>query len=647
MAPPVKARRYHTASPSEDEKAGLDLQLALLLSQNLEEDQYPHGPPDLQDSLDDNYDDDYNYNYDDDDDDDDEDDDDDDDWNIVSFVNQRHVSASKSDDCHKGKQRAEEPLPRAVEKDDTKITDYYPETPNGKTFATWTAFIQHLKSAQCSTCERVFFRSKLDVVAMLEDWKTRKTLLTSCLTCRSCSTSRCIFCTPLPNMKWSMFGCHGGEVTWCCVGGRLLVLWLLLCSFDEHFSASKLKALTSVKSDGEQRHNKNDKGKSKEPTRGGGIGFASFAHQHGVHSNIPSAMGYGDNLWGRDFGYDEYRTNGISSATESKVKALSVQSKEDDFYGSHLQLVEGLLPYAERETSFDLGPPELLIEMLLGSKILNYCTEMLRNDSLEDAIQRKDLYQAVIDLLRTLGAHHLTAQSTIYNDRPWRENEVNILVTSFEQPSVVSTEISSSLFKCLRNFYTQSELLLKAADENKEEFRSESDQDLLLLCYRISNLQKYLCANLSTPEKADSPPDQEDIPALTDRPDNEIFASHSFAPTAISLQSSPPGRLRSIWTEITRLKTGLPPGIFVRHAESRPDVMKILIIGPVDSPYENGLFEFDLWCGPTFPDMSPVMVFKTTDGGRVSFNPNLYKDGKVCLSLLGTWDGSYWLFLFL
>ena len=29
----------------------------------------------------------------------------------------------------------------------------------------------------------------------------------------------------------------------------------------------------------------------------------------------------------------------------------------------------------------------------------------------------------------------------------------------------------------------------------------------------------------------------------------------------------------------------------------------------------------------------------TTGGGRVRFNPNLYADGKVCLSLLGTWHG--------
>jgi hypothetical protein len=35
----------------------------------------------------------------------------------------------------------------------------------------------------------------------------------------------------------------------------------------------------------------------------------------------------------------------------------------------------------------------------------------------------------------------------------------------------------------------------------------------------------------------------------------------------------------------------------------------------------------------------PLMELETTGGGVARFNPNLYADGKVCLSLLGTWHG--------
>jgi len=33
---------------------------------------------------------------------------------------------------------------------------------------------------------------------------------------------------------------------------------------------------------------------------------------------------------------------------------------------------------------------------------------------------------------------------------------------------------------------------------------------------------------------------------------------------------------------------------------------------------------------------------ETTDNGTVRFNPNLYSNGKVCLSILGTWQGPSW-----
>jgi baculoviral IAP repeat-containing protein 6 len=41
-----------------------------------------------------------------------------------------------------------------------------------------------------------------------------------------------------------------------------------------------------------------------------------------------------------------------------------------------------------------------------------------------------------------------------------------------------------------------------------------------------------------------------------------------------------------------------------------------------------------------FPNGPPICKIVTTGGGSVRFNPNLYNNGKVCLSLLGTWNGS-------
>lgn len=55
----------------------------------------------------------------------------------------------------------------------------------------------------------------------------------------------------------------------------------------------------------------------------------------------------------------------------------------------------------------------------------------------------------------------------------------------------------------------------------------------------------------------------------------------------------------------------------------------------MDTPYAHGLFVFDVYFPPDYPHVPPLVTFMTTGGGQVRFNPNLYIDGKVCLSLLG------------
>lgn len=67
--------------------------------------------------------------------------------------------------------------------------------------------------------------------------------------------------------------------------------------------------------------------------------------------------------------------------------------------------------------------------------------------------------------------------------------------------------------------------------------------------------------------------------------------------------------------------------------------MRALIIGPPETPYEFGFFEFKAKFGDQYPTHSPSVRCLTTNGGRCRFNPNIYASGKVCLSILGTWRG--------
>lgn len=115
---------------------------------------------------------------------------------------------------------------------------------------------------------------------------------------------------------------------------------------------------------------------------------------------------------------------------------------------------------------------------------------------------------------------------------------------------------------------------------------------------------------------------------------------------AVDGQDAGSNMIRAAHKELRRLKAGLPltPGssIFLRYEKARPYRMRFIITGPQGTPYDSGMFVFDVSLPPQYPTVPPVVKIMTTGGGNVRFNPNLYACGTVCLSLLGTWSGEPW-----
>lgn len=98
-------------------------------------------------------------------------------------------------------------------------------------------------------------------------------------------------------------------------------------------------------------------------------------------------------------------------------------------------------------------------------------------------------------------------------------------------------------------------------------------------------------------------------------------------------------RTKRVMRELRSLRATLPrefeSSIFLRYDKARPYVMQAAIAGPHDTPYDSGLFVFDIYCPPSYPATPPQCNIVTTGGGSTRFSPNLYSNGKVCLSLLG------------
>ncbi|GAA5823545.1 hypothetical protein JCM11251_000674 [Rhodosporidiobolus azoricus] len=117
----------------------------------------------------------------------------------------------------------------------------------------------------------------------------------------------------------------------------------------------------------------------------------------------------------------------------------------------------------------------------------------------------------------------------------------------------------------------------------------------------------------------------------------ESPADHHYASEPVQV----PGKafMSRVRKEHGVLASSLPPNILVRAYENRLDLLRCLIIGPTDTPFANAPFLFDVFLSPSkFPQEPPQVYFHSWAGGtRVS--PNLYAEGKVCLSLLGTWSG--------
>lgn len=93
---------------------------------------------------------------------------------------------------------------------------------------------------------------------------------------------------------------------------------------------------------------------------------------------------------------------------------------------------------------------------------------------------------------------------------------------------------------------------------------------------------------------------------------------------------------KRIQTEWAALEASLPDSIYLQVYEGRMDLLRAVIVGAAGTPYHDNLFFFDFHFPPEYPNAPPAAHYHS---GGLRVNPNLYESGKVCLSLLNTWNG--------
>ncbi|KAL9188616.1 hypothetical protein ACHAXT_006994 [Thalassiosira profunda] len=260
-------------------------------------------------------------------------------------------------------------------------------------------------------------------------------------------------------------------------------------------------------------------------------------------------------------------------------------------------------------------------------KLTSTLADIFRSQSPSDWDQRKELYIIALDVSRTLASDE--SLGAIFGDKDDQEGVLYWLL----------------------DFSSEAETILK---RNADLGWTAEDQNDVMLATQVSEVADE-AVKMARRCVAAKPEEDLCVISLTERYQSELgplrFDSvdtmqHHFFERKVP--NAPAGlNARALFKELAGYRTALPveygSSCFCRVNTSRLDLVRVMITGPDDTPYANGCFFFDINLPAAYPKVSPKVQYLTTGGGKMRFNPNLYNCGKVCLSLLGTWNGPGWI----
>ncbi|KAI9060495.1 hypothetical protein FKP32DRAFT_1577713 [Trametes sanguinea] len=491
--------------------------------------------------------------------------------------------------------------------------------------------------------------------------------------CKSCNTNHCRGCmssTACPPSCKGSGQATACSVERCCADVRAIALFEVLGAFDRQYLEERATSDERVR----------ETAAKSRYAQNGSVG--------------PGGTGYGcgNGLFGLDEGHGRRRGRGRGRARVHDIPQDSASdSRFEEVIVRAIKTITDYLPspYSDNAQMYDMLPHPSIGSLLLASQLPDLLGTLLRNDSVTDWIARSDVYHAMLALLRRMADCELTlevligarwemAKSCGLEEWMWGDGDI-----VWERNTETGQPVPAPpLYVHFKKLTKQCETFLNGASHMLESAADGEDAETLVkatsLCGdiiaakddieramtimgkdpttilemanqsasithakgkakdpAIEMEQRYAteCERLAFKHVALSRPSAKGIGL--DYP--EYYYANELSRTANATRN-PKDRLHLV-KELAVMATSLPPGVWVRVDEVRNDAMKIMIAGPERTPYAGGLFEFDCFIPLEYPNKPPLMYLRTTGGGRVRFNPNLYSNGKVCLSLLGTWEG--------
>ncbi|KAI4253046.1 MAG: hypothetical protein LQ352_003938 [Teloschistes flavicans] len=481
-------------------------------------------------------------------------------------------------------------------------------------------FAREILSTTCHKCE-VPLVQNLDITYWIQKWKATHQMKTAPpatgVTCK-CGATTCLGCAMKPRLGDVKFMAEyeGVKLDWCCDKGGVFVAWVVLCEYDNielSLQANSLKNQAALKQ------------YPKQKAPGGGTGYCS---RNEVYN--PFYGPFGTNA--------DYRRPFMLQALNFRQADQETDNLTKWILG---MLIEILPKRNETNKKISLALPSMIELSLLQDRT----AELLRNDSLQDVDKRALLYFAAFEFVGRL-AHHDRLDFLVVDQRFTKKQSAGLYAIATAasgkgkgkaQDSLAVVPkgegMAPSVISCLGKLAIQSRVLLSGSNNQA------AGADILEVAKKVDKIYTRLAAETSMNTNIKTWKEYHQAHCLSRKVDVRKHLCRKLADCASQISTSTKGRMSRLVTETSEMTTSLPENIFVRVDEVRPDIMKALIIGPKDTPYEGGLFEFDIVCGAEYPATPPAVLCVTTGQGQMGFNPNLYPSGKVCLSLLGTFPG--------
>jgi ubiquitin-protein ligase len=342
----------------------------------------------------------------------------------------------------------------------------------------------------------------------------------------------------------------------------------------------------------------------------------------------PILDNYLDNDEYNDFEYEVIKLANITKNIEYENIITLVKNKNKIFSSDNNYWSKGTGYGNNNLPKWDINS-YIKDQELQNNEITNCLTNINTKLNNKDVILPNDslLFTFLINKISSLTLLELDKTKTLYQQL--FNILANIIIKNINQLTI------NNLADSLKNIYEEIELLFKTSQD-------ASNDELLLQIYTIADwyifhaeklVDKIIISNNIKEEYCEV---MKKLQFETfEIPNNHTFKNDTNKPEQKALQR--------ILSEISSFKKCLPlnweSSIWVRISKTNLNIFSFLISGPKDTPYENGLFEFHAYFPTDYPNTVPKVILKTTGNETVRFNPNLYANGKVCLSLLGTWRG--------